>query len=218
MSQEGTKDKNHLEDKALKTAAQYFGSELLPIMGIPLKMVRTYVVCSSNVRNIRSELNEGDNKYRVNIVRMKDSNADEIIQALEEKQGKGLALEKREMVSLILIPLMSGTLEQGERIKKSLKVLQREYDTGYDEELKHMQAVLYAFAVKFLNRTELETIREVLTMTILGKMLMDEGEARGEDRMCTLVGKLAADNRMEDVKKIADDAEYRKKLFKEYGM
>lgn len=48
--------------------------------------VTTYVICSSDVKIIRSELQEGINTYRVQIIRMKDKDADVLIADLEEKQ------------------------------------------------------------------------------------------------------------------------------------
>ena len=140
----------HHEDLALKTAAQYFGEELLPLLGITdnvryvaptenvtleakqmyqdfnyistnnlwvhlefesdsvtredLRRFReyeaatrrtfqvaviTYVICSSNVRKLMNRLAEGINVYQVNIIRLKDKNADSLISGLEKKQKQG---------------------------------------------------------------------------------------------------------------------------------
>ena len=40
-------------------------------------------------------------------------------------------------------------------------------------------AMLYTLADKFLDRTELDEIKEVMRMTRLGQMLMDEGMEKG---------------------------------------
>ena len=146
---------NH-EDLALKTAAQYFGEELLPLLGItaevryaaPTENVRlearqmyqdfnyitsggtwihlefesdsvtredlrrfreyeaatsrtfqvaviTYVICSSNVRKLMNRLAEGINVYQVNIIRLKDKNADSLMSGLEKNRSKGNRWEKR---------------------------------------------------------------------------------------------------------------------------
>ena len=42
-----------------------------------------------------------------------------------------------------------------------------------------MQAVLYALAVKFLNDTELNSVKEAINMTKLGQMLVEDGIERG---------------------------------------
>lgn len=42
-----------------------------------------------------------------------------------------------------------------------------------------MQAVLYTFADKFLNARELERVKEMIAMTRLGQMLVEDGIAQG---------------------------------------
>lgn len=44
------------------------------------------------------------------------------------------------------------------------------------------------------------------------------GEKRGEELMATLIQKLFADGRAEDVQRAADNEQHRKKLFQEYGL
>lgn len=141
--------------------------------------VTTYVICSSDVKIIRSELQEGINTYRVQIIRMKDKDADVLIADLEEKQRSGTPLKKGEMVSLILTPLMSGTLTQKDRMKQGFQILQKEHSPANHVEIQYMQAVLYAFASKFLTPIELNDIKEVMTMTTLMQELLSEGIERG---------------------------------------
>ena len=43
-----------------------------------------------------------------------------------------------------------------------------------------MQSVLYALAVKFLDRDELAMIKERIGMTVLGKMLFEDGCGEGD--------------------------------------
>ncbi|WP_294146423.1 Rpn family recombination-promoting nuclease/putative transposase [uncultured Selenomonas sp.] len=47
---------------------------------------------------------------------------------------------------------------------------------------------------------------------------MNAAEKRGEARMATLIQRLIADGRTEDVRKVSSNAEYRKKLYKEMGV
>ena len=46
-------------------------------------------------------------------------------------------------------------------------------------EIEQVQALVYAFAEKFLEGTELDSVREVLHMTRLGQMLVQEGVEKG---------------------------------------
>ena len=45
-----------------------------------------------------------------------------------------------------------------------------------------MEAILYTFAVKFLKGAELRQVKEVLSMTLLGQMIWEDGEAAGLSR------------------------------------
>ncbi len=48
--------------------------------------------------------------------------------------------------------------------------------------MEKMQAVLYTFADKFLNARELERVKEMIAMTRLGKMLVEDGFKQGVER------------------------------------
>lgn len=81
-------------------------------------------------------------------------------------------MTKSDLVPLLLTPLMSGSLEIGERILKSLKILHTAEAPISPLELEKMQAVLYTFADKFLDKNKLDKVRK---MTLLGEMLVNDG-------------------------------------------
>ena len=222
----------HHEDLALKTAAQYFGEELMPLLGIqgiasyiaPTETVKlearqmyqdfnyvrmdgvwihlefesdsitnedlkrfreyeaatsrihhteviTYVICSAKVKRPKTILKEGINVYQVKAVRLRGKNAEQ-----------GLKPAKADLVSLLLTPLMSGRLRIEERIRKSLIILQNSRETITEMELEKMQAVLYTLADKFLTKTELNRIKEMIAMTKLGEMLVADGIEKGIEK------------------------------------
>lgn len=230
----------HHEDLALKTAANFFGEELLPVLGIsgiveyiaPTETVKlearqmyqdfnyvmedgswshlefesdsvtdedlrrfreyeaavsrtfgvavvTYVICSSKVKRLKAELKAGINTYRVKIVRLKGRDADLLFRRLEEKRKRGERLERADFVSVLLTPLMSGKSQIGERIMKGLKLLQGASGSVSAEEQEKMLAVLYTFADKFVGEKELNQVKEMIAMTKLGKLLMDDGIEKG---------------------------------------
>lgn len=230
----------HHEDLALKTAANFFGEELLPVLGIsgiveyiaPTETVKlearqmyqdfnyvmedgswshlefesdsvtdedlrrfreyeaavsrtfgvavvTYVICSSKVKQLKAELKAGINTYRVKIVRLKGRDADLLFKRLEEKRKRGERLERADFVSVLLTPLMSGKSQIGERIMKGLKLLQGASGSVSAEEQEKMLAVLYTFADKFVGEKELNQVKEMIAMTKLGKLLMDDGIEKG---------------------------------------
>lgn len=143
--------------------------------------VSTYVLCTSKTKVLRSQMSQGSSVYRVGIIRMKDYNADETIRNLEEKQKKK-ELDREEMLRILLTPLMEGEMPQAMRVRKSLEILQREQGRLEDRELIHMQSVLYALAMKFLTVEEIKQMKEMMSMTLLGKMLMEDGIEQGIER------------------------------------
>lgn len=76
---------------------------------------------------------------------------------------------------------MSGAVSQKERIKFGIKILKDEMKNGMLlEDVQRMQAVLYAFASKFLGSMDLEEIKEDIGMTVLGEMLVNDGIEKGK--------------------------------------
>lgn len=195
--------------------------------------VTTYVICSSNVRKILSELKSGVNTYRIIPIRLKEKNADKLFKEIWEKQKKGILLEKKDLVPLLLSTLMSGDMEQIDRIINSSRLIQ-ETENLDKEESSRMQAVLYALANKFLDDNELMKIREVLFMTRLGQMLyndgleegiaagmekgMEKGMAKGTKRVNQLTAHLLRDSRHTDLARSLEDSDYQNQLFKEYNL
>ena len=84
--------------------------------------VSTCVLCSSEAKVLRDSLTEGMNTYRVQIVRMKDRNADRMIEELEEKQRKE-ALDREELLNVLLTLLMGGEMSRKERVERSFGIL-----------------------------------------------------------------------------------------------
>lgn len=120
----------------------------------------------------------------------------------------------------------TGSQEKPERIERGLRILQKEHGQVPPDDLTGMQAVLYTLAMKFLTTAELEKIKEVLSMTILGQMIeemgiekgIEKGTKQGQNRVNQLNQRLLSTNRLEDMIKGANDAEYQKKLFAEFNL
>lgn len=140
--------------------------------------VSTCVLCSSEAKVLWDSLTEGMNTYRVQIVRMKDRNADRMIEELEEKQRKE-ALDREELLNVLLTLLMGGEMSRKERVERSFGILGREEERVGREEMARMQSVLYALAMKFLAVEEVKEIKEMMAMTLMGQMLMEDGIAKG---------------------------------------
>ena len=283
----------HSEDLSLKSAAAYFGDELIHWLGIreralravPTEMVEletrhmyedflyemengmyyhfefesdsiskddlkrfreyeastariynapvvTYVICSSGGKKLRDSITEGINTYRVRLIRLKDVNADLLLKRLDEQAAS--ALTREDIIPLLFSPLMEGRSSQKERILQCIEVLRNAVTTFPQNDIRKMEAILYIFAVKFLDDTELESIKEAVAMTKLGQMIWDDaiekgreegekiGQKRGEkqasDRYSRLILLLSKENKNDLIVKIASDPEYREELYKQYGI
>ena len=68
--------------------------------------VVTYVICTSGVKQLLSKLTEGINSYQVKVIRLKNRDADRVIEQLEEKQKQGKTLDKADLVPLLLTCLL----------------------------------------------------------------------------------------------------------------
>lgn len=198
--------------------------------------VTTYVICSSKVKQILSQLNSGINTYCIIPIRLQDKNADQLFAEVLAKQEKGVPLEKKDLVPLLLSSLMSGDMKQIDRILHSSRLIQ-ESGVLDQEEITRMQSVLYALANKFLDDEDLLKVREVLFMTRLGQMLYNDGVADGMakglakgwengwanglavlKRTNQLTARLLHDNRHDDLARSLEDADYQDQLFKEYNL
>lgn len=230
----------HQEDLALKTAAQFFGGELLPLLGVkgvikyiaPTEAVKlesrqmfqdfnyamedgswvhlefesdslttkdlrrfreyeaavsrtfgvavvTYVICSSQVKRLKSELTEGINTYRVKVIRLKNRNSDLLFERLKKKKALGEPLTKEDLTPLLLAPLMSGSMDIEDRITESITMIQEAGAALSELEMEKMQAVLYVLADKFLSGDGINRVKERIAMTKLGQMIFDDGVKKG---------------------------------------
>ena len=69
-----------------------------------------------------------------------------------------------------------------ERICRGMDILESPGLDMKEEDVKRMQSVQYALAVKFLDRNQLMDVKEKIGMTILGQMLFEDGEKKGMER------------------------------------
>lgn len=188
--------------------------------------VLTCVICTANGKHIRTELTEGINTYRVKLIQMKKKDGDKILRKIQKKKK----LKRKDLVPMLLSPLMGGKSEIKTRILEGIKTINREDKLISREEAKKMEAMLYALANKLLSRAELEKIKEEVKMTILGQMLredfMEEGRIEGreegrlenQERYNRLILCLDKDGKTSLMVKAASDPQLLEKLFQEYGI
>lgn len=140
------------------------------------KDVITYVIYSNDIKNTDSVLKTGINKYKVRPIYLGERDGDIIIEDLERKLKNKESITKQELVSLTLTPVMGGKLSKSEKIIKSIRII-KETESEYKYDIESM---LYAFADKFLTEKDLEKVKEEISMTELGRMLMEDGFNKGK--------------------------------------
>ena len=70
---------------------------------------------------------------------------------------------------------MGGKLTKAEKIIKSIRIVK-----SSDNEYKYdIESMLYAFADKFLKEKDLQRVKEEISMTELGRMLIEDGRTEG---------------------------------------
>ena len=139
------------------------------------KKVITYVIYSGGITNVKSELDCGLYTYRVQPIYLKDKNADEVFRKLKQKQDNGDVFTEDDYAALSLTPLMSGKMSRKDMFKEAICLAKPNIELSAEK----ATAMLYTLADKFLDRAELDEIKEVMRMTRLGQMLMDEGMEKG---------------------------------------
>lgn len=131
-------------------------------------------------------------------------------------------MEREDIVPVLLSPLMDGRMKIKDRILKGIYYVKKEEEKLSDTEIGKIQAVLYAFANKLLTAEELEEIKEAIAMTKLGEMLFDDGvkagEKKGEEKISRLTIRLLDEKRYGDLERAVKDLEYRKELYKIFGI
>ena len=139
------------------------------------KDVTTYVVYSNNIKKAISTLETGISKFNVKSIFMCEKNGDLIFEELEKKINNKEKLTKQELISLAFTPIMGGKLTKAEKIIKSIRIVK-----SSDSEYKYdIESMLYAFADKFLKGKDLQRVKEEISMTELGRMLIEDGRTEG---------------------------------------
>ena len=160
------------------------------------------------------------------LIRLKKKSADPVFRRLKEKQKKGERLTQEDLFPLLLSPLMSGTLPLTDRFLEGFRLLKTaEKDIGR-ESLARMQALLYVFAGKFLNKDDLQKVKEAISVTILGEMLVKDGLDRGiqkgirqgEEKLGRLIQLLIQNSRSDEIDRVVTDRQYQETLYREFGL
>ena len=160
-----TNDYSQQEDAALKTAMQFFATDLLPFFQISgsVKGIAPTELISLELKKLFQDFN----------LIMEDGSWKHF-----EFQSKNEGLAKTDLVPLTLCLLMGGKMSLQDRVTEAFHIIRNATHLSY-EDRSHMEAVLYLMADKFLEPAELNKLKEEIHMTQLGQMLVDWGIEQG---------------------------------------
>ncbi len=148
---------------------------------------------------------------------MKNRNADKVIGELWEKLARGECLTRKDLVPLTLCLLMGGTMPLKERVKETFKITKKAAGIS-TEDISKIEAVVYVMADKFLDQVDMDEIKEGISMTRLGQMLVEMGRSEGRDEINKLHNRLIKEGKYKELERATEDAEYQKHLITEYGI
>lgn len=125
-------------------------------------------------------------------------------------------------------------MSQKERVKSAFEITKKAAGTDISmEDIRNVETMVYVMADKFLDQMEMEEIKEEISMTRLGQMLVEMGRDKGrdegrkegrqegipigEERVKCLNNRLIKEKRYK-VERATEDKEYQNHLFAEYGI
>lgn len=156
------------------------------------RKINTIVIYSSNSKKIQDMLDIGVSCYKPQIIKMKDYDGDTTYIEIENKIKNNVELEEIDIVNLLFIPLMKNKQSKSEMAIKSINLAKNIKDKN-----KQNMCIgsIFAFAYRYFDETEINTILEVLKMTDLGSMLVKEGFEQGiEQEKKEIVKKALTEN------------------------
>ncbi len=137
------------------------------------RKVITVIIYSSEVKKAAAMLEVGSLVYSPQKVMMIDYDGNAIYTELEGKIKSGQTLLDTDMLNLIFLPLMKHNIPKNELAAKSIGLAQ----TIPDKTRRDICiASIFAFGSKYLNVSEAHKLLEVLRMTDLATMMIEERE------------------------------------------
>ena len=122
-------------------------------------------------------------------------------------------------------PLHVLRLSFGERNRKDcilqgiriLKITEEKHIFSQNE-IRRMEAILYAFALKYFRGINLAAIKEEIAMTELGQMIWDDAQTQASERYSKLILILDKEKKNDLIIKVASDPDFREELYRKYGI
>ena len=156
----------------------YSRSKLIQILGYDSRLyerdgrtVHTVVIYTSDVKTKPAGLKIGSLEYNPDIIMMGDYDGDVVYAELETKIKNNQELSDSDMLNLVLLPLMKHTIPRSDLAANSIKLAQAIPDAT---KRTACIAAAFAFADKYLDRTEMNKLMEAIRVTELAVMLVED--------------------------------------------
>ena len=135
------------------------------------KKVQTVIIYSSEVKKAAKSLDIGSLKYTPDVVMMCDYDGNAIYAELERKLQAKETLTDTDMLNLIFLPLLRSDIPKYELAEKSIELAKTiEDETKQDTCI----ASTVAFMERYLTNDEINKILEVVKMTRVANLLIQE--------------------------------------------
>jgi len=135
------------------------------------RCVNTIIVYSADVKIAPKGIKSDTLVYNPHVILMIDYDGNAIFAELEAKLKAGEELTNTDILNLIFLPLMRHTIPQRELVEKSITLAQTISNT---EKRNACTAAAFAFASKYLDKEYVNKLLEVLKVTDLGTMLVED--------------------------------------------
>ena len=151
-----------------------------------------------------------------------------------------MILAEKKAQPLHVLRLSFGERNRKDCILQGIRILKitEEKHIFSQNEIRKMEAILYAFALKYFRGINLAAIKEEIAMTELGQMIWDdalaEGQAQGlakglaqgqaqgqqqaSERYSKLILILDKEKKNDLIIKVASDPDFREELYRKYGI
>ncbi len=165
--------------------------------------LKTTIIYTNDIKEPQTCLKTGFSEYRVKAVTLSQWDSREVLADIKQSLDKH-TLDEEQLTALAFVPVMARREERVEVISEAVKI---SHLVANGQQKIDIQAILFAFANKFLSGEELERIKEEITMTQLGQMIYEDGLKKGVEKgqlEGKLEGKLEAAKALLDI--LSDEA------------
>lgn len=142
------------------------------------RKIETIVIYSSDIKDVKSELNMGSIKYSIKTFYMSSLDGDSIFENIKRKIEQGDNLDDVDILKLTFIPLMSSKIDKAQRAVNCIKAAAQ---IKSNENKIQCISMLFALLNKFGNDEIKKSIWEVFEMTDIGRMIFEDGIKKGRE-------------------------------------